>query len=194
MNFETLKNTIMNDPVLLNSAIAFILVYAVINYIFLMKKLRKRNAEREAQAKADRIDKYKQEIQSQAAEQVAEQKRLEDSLLTMDEEAFNRYLRQEGYDQRIHLDVSFGKNDNPKFAMFHRIKSQRELRQYEQLLTKLQSDQITQMNDDQLYSIEQKCPHGNRFQLKDNPSELDRLKSRIGELAASELKRRQNIH
>jgi predicted nucleic acid-binding Zn-ribbon protein len=193
VNFPELFDNIRQDPVLMYSITAALITYAVVNYIVIIRKIRKRAAERAVTQKEERIARYKEEIASQAADFAAQQEELRSRLLDMDDEAFWRYLRQEGYDQQTHLSVSFGKSDDSKFLMFHAVHTERERQKLQKRLTTLNPDHITQVSDDELRNIEARHPHGNRYEIIDNPSEFDQLKRQIGERAFSELKRRNLV-
>lgn len=176
-----------------NLLIAFIALFAIINYILIVKKIRRNALEREAAAKNERIVRYKEGIQAIKDEQAAQQEQLKLELLQMSEEAFSRYLRQHHYDQQTHLDVAFGKSDNEMFQMLYAIKRQRELNRYRKLLQQLQDNAMQNITTEKLQEIEKNAPHGARFQLLKNPSDLDHLKNQIGTVVHAELKERGAI-
>lgn len=193
MNVDTLKEQILQNDALFYPAIAVIILTALITYFFIIRTLQKRKEQRQKYERQARQQRFQQAIDEDAKAREAKQNALREELLRMNEDAFKRYKKQRGYTYQHYLDVAFNKDDDPEHLFLYHIEEQRKLDHFLSLQSRLQSHEITSMDEKELREIERKYPYGITFELKDAPTDIDRIKNDIGQRAADELKRRGKL-
>lgn len=192
MNIQTYIDQIKQDEQSLYILAAVVIVISIINYIFILRKLRQRAQERLEREKAQRVALFQQSIAEDAQIRENEKLALREELLGMDEEAFRRYKKQRGYTYQHYLDVAFNKDDDPEHRFLYEIEERRKLHHFLDLQKRLETA-VETFSDEALLDIEHKYPYGITFTMKENPTETDILKNSIGEHAAAELRKRGKL-